>query len=164
MTGMQNAAAALAVGAVGAAVGSFVNVVLHRLPAGRSLWRPPSCCPACGGRIAPFDNVPVLAWLWLRGRCRGCRASIPARYPAVEAACGLVAAAVYLGASLRAGGDLLESPGAPLGLALRVALALLAATAGWLAIETRRPGVARAAGWFAALPSLLVVAWAVAGR
>jgi leader peptidase (prepilin peptidase)/N-methyltransferase len=72
----------------GAAVGSFLNVVIYRLPAGLSLLRPPSRCPQCHTRLKPYDNVPVLGWLWLRGRCRYCRAPIPARYPLVEAFTG----------------------------------------------------------------------------
>ena len=77
-------------------VGSFANVCIHRLPLGRSIVSPPSRCPACGSLIAPCDNVPVLGWLWLRGRCRSCRAPISMRYPAVELLNGLL----YLGLAL----------------------------------------------------------------
>lgn len=76
--------------AVGAVVGSFANVCIHRLPRGESVVFPPSRCPSCRGRIAPWDNVPVLSWLLLRGRCRACRAPISPRYPLVEAATGLL--------------------------------------------------------------------------
>jgi leader peptidase (prepilin peptidase)/N-methyltransferase len=69
---------------LGAAVGSFLNVVIHRLPRGESLASPGSRCPSCGAPIAPYDNVPVLSWLLLRGRCRRCGARISPRYPAVE--------------------------------------------------------------------------------
>jgi leader peptidase (prepilin peptidase) / N-methyltransferase len=69
---------------LGAVVGSFLNVVIHRLPRGESLASPGSRCPSCGTPIAPFDNVPVLSWLLLRGRCRRCGARISPRYPAVE--------------------------------------------------------------------------------
>lgn len=72
----------------GAAIGSFLNVVIYRLPAGRSLLHPPSQCPQCLHRLKPYDNVPVLGWLWLRGRCRYCQTSISIRYPLVEAATG----------------------------------------------------------------------------
>lgn len=72
--------------AVGAAVGSFLNVVVYRLPQGMSLVRPKSRCPGCGASIRPGDNVPVLGWLRLRGRCRSCGGPISARYPLVEAA------------------------------------------------------------------------------
>jgi len=80
----------LAVLAMGAAVGSFLNVVIYRLPAGLSLLWPPSRCPHCLHRLSALDNVPVLGWLWLRGRCRYCRAPIAARYPIVEALTGLL--------------------------------------------------------------------------
>jgi leader peptidase (prepilin peptidase) / N-methyltransferase len=69
---------------LGAIVGSFLNVVVYRLPRGESLASPGSRCPSCGTPIAPYDNVPVLSWLLLRGRCRHCDASISPRYPAVE--------------------------------------------------------------------------------
>jgi leader peptidase (prepilin peptidase)/N-methyltransferase len=74
------AAAAL----LGALLGSFLNVVVWRLPRGESLVAPRSRCPECGTPIAPRDNVPVLSWLFLRGRCRHCGAPISPRYPAVE--------------------------------------------------------------------------------
>jgi leader peptidase (prepilin peptidase) / N-methyltransferase len=69
---------------LGAVLGSFLNVVIHRLPRGESLASPGSRCPTCGAPIAPYDNIPVLSWLLLRGRCRHCGASISPRYPAVE--------------------------------------------------------------------------------
>lgn len=70
--------------ALGACLGSFLNVVIHRLPRGESLIRPRSRCPGCGEPVRPRDNVPVLGWLLLRGRCRDCGATIPVRYPLVE--------------------------------------------------------------------------------
>ncbi len=79
----------------GASVGSFLNVVVYRLPAGLSLLYPPSRCPKCLRSLKPYDNVPVLGWLWLRGRCRFCRTSIAARYPLVEAATGFLFVAVF---------------------------------------------------------------------
>lgn len=70
---------------LGAFVGSFLNVCIHRMPLGESVVSPPSHCPRCGYRI-PFSlNIPVVTWLWLRGRCRSCREPIPARYLVVEA-------------------------------------------------------------------------------
>lgn len=69
---------------VGALIGSFLNVVIHRVPAGRSVVRPPSACPVCETRIRAIDNVPIVSWLILRGRCRSCSAPISARYPLVE--------------------------------------------------------------------------------
>lgn len=76
--------------ALGAAVGSFLNVVVYRLPQGLSLVRPKSRCPACGTSIRAGDNVPVLGWLRLRGRCRACGSRISPRYPLVEATTALL--------------------------------------------------------------------------
>jgi leader peptidase (prepilin peptidase)/N-methyltransferase len=70
---------------LGAVVGSFLNVVTARLPRRESLLTPPSQCPACRSPIRWHDNIPILSFLWLKGRCRECRASIPWRYPLVEA-------------------------------------------------------------------------------
>ena len=70
---------------LGGAVGSFLNVVVYRLPAGMSISWPGSHCPRCNHAIRAYDNIPVLAWLWLRGRCRDCREPISFRYPLVEA-------------------------------------------------------------------------------
>jgi len=70
---------------MGLLVGSFLNVVAHRLPRGGSLVTPRSACPQCGTPVRPYDNVPVLSWLVLRGRCRDCSAPISSRYPLVEA-------------------------------------------------------------------------------
>jgi leader peptidase (prepilin peptidase)/N-methyltransferase len=77
--------------AAGACIGSFLNVCIHRLPADESVVRPGSRCPGCGTAIAWHDNVPLLSWVWLRARCRTCRAPISARYPLVEAATGALA-------------------------------------------------------------------------
>ncbi|MCA9187833.1 MAG: prepilin peptidase, partial [Planctomycetales bacterium] len=71
--------------ALGGCVGSFLNVVAYRLPRRMALSYPPSRCPVCGHSIRARDNVPVLGWLWLRGKCRDCGTTISARYPAVEA-------------------------------------------------------------------------------
>lgn len=76
---------ALAIAAsFGAVIGSFLNVVIHRLPRGESLSRPRSRCPECETPVSPRDNVPLLSWALLRGRCRHCAAPIAVRYPAVE--------------------------------------------------------------------------------
>ena len=75
----------LPVTVLGLLIGSFLNVVVWRVPRGESVSHPPSACPSCGHAIRARDNVPVLSWLLLRGRCRDCRAPISARYPAVEA-------------------------------------------------------------------------------
>ena len=80
---------------VGSILGSFLNVVAWRLPRGASLVSPGSACPSCDTPVKPYDNVPVLGWLMLRGHCRACSAPISARYPLVEAVtAGLYAAVV----------------------------------------------------------------------
>lgn len=75
---------------LGLCVGSFLNVVVYRLPLGKSLLHPPSTCPKCNTRLAWYDNVPVLGWLKLRGKCRYCRNPISVRYPLVELGTGLL--------------------------------------------------------------------------
>jgi leader peptidase (prepilin peptidase) / N-methyltransferase len=77
-------------------LGSFLNVVIHRLPRGESLVHPRSRCPSCGTQIAGYDNIPIVSWLILRGRCRHCDAPISPRYPAVELITAVVFAAVVL--------------------------------------------------------------------
>src|ERR671914_1950373 len=81
-------------GLFGALIGSFLNVVAHRVPRGESLVSPGSRCPGCGAPVKPYDNVPVVSWLLLRGRCRNCGAPISPRYPLVELATALAFAAV----------------------------------------------------------------------
>jgi leader peptidase (prepilin peptidase)/N-methyltransferase len=88
-------------GIVGLAVGSFLNVVVWRVPRGESVVSPPSACPACASAIRPRDNVPVAGWLLLRGRCRDCAEPISPRYPLVEVA----AAALFVVMALRVGLD-----------------------------------------------------------
>ncbi len=83
------------VGVFGLAIGSFLNVVIARLPEHRSLWRPGSACPTCGAAIAWHDNIPVLSYVALRGHCRACSAVIPWRYPVVEAATALLFVAAF---------------------------------------------------------------------
>jgi leader peptidase (prepilin peptidase)/N-methyltransferase len=93
---MSVGVAAVVAGIFGAIIGSFLNVVAYRLPRKESLLHPPSACPSCGTPIKPYDNVPVLGWLWLRGRCRACGAAISIRYPLVELGTGLLWAACVL--------------------------------------------------------------------
>ena len=81
---------------VGSMVGSFLNVVIIRLPEGRSIVRPGSACGGCGTPVRWYDNVPVLAWLWLKGRCRACGVRLSVQYPLVEAGTGLLAVAAVL--------------------------------------------------------------------
>jgi leader peptidase (prepilin peptidase)/N-methyltransferase len=85
----------LAVFILGACIGSFLNVVIYRIPAAVSLLYPPSRCPRCLKQLKPYDNVPVLGWLVLKGRCRFCRSPIPARYPLVEAFTGCLFLLVF---------------------------------------------------------------------
>ena len=101
-------------GIAGLLVGSFLNVVAHRLPLGQSLVSPRSRCPECGAPVRAYDNVPVLSWLLLKGRCRHCSTSISPQYPIVELATGALYAAVALAA-----GDALDLA---LGLLLVTAL------------------------------------------
>lgn len=75
---------------LGSAIGSFLNVVVYRVPAGLSILWPPSRCPKCLHQLKAQENVPVFGWLWLRGRCRYCRSRISPRYPLVEAATGIL--------------------------------------------------------------------------
>jgi leader peptidase (prepilin peptidase)/N-methyltransferase len=80
--------------ALGACVGSFVNVVLWRVPRGESIVSPPSHCPSCGHELGPVELVPVLSWVALRGRCRHCGVHISARYPLVELGIGILFACI----------------------------------------------------------------------
>jgi prepilin signal peptidase PulO-like enzyme (type II secretory pathway) len=106
---------------LGSCVGSFLNVCVHRIPRRMSLLRPRSRCPRCGSPIRARDNIPVLGWLILGGRCRECRGPIPARYPAVELAVGAVFALPYLVAVAVAVGDPWERIGAERLLAILLA-------------------------------------------
>ena len=81
--------------AIGAVVGSFLNVLIHRYPREESIVFPASHCPNCNAGIRWFDNVPILAYLWLRGRCRDCREAISLRYPLVELANALFYLAIF---------------------------------------------------------------------
>jgi len=137
---------------LGLIVGSFLNVVIARVPDGRSIVHPPSACPACGTPIRWHDNIPVLSWLGLRGRCRACHGPISWRYPAVELLTGLLfvlaashagsivellSALLFLAALVAISGidldhqiipDIITLPGIPVGLAL----SLLGNPKGWL--------------------------------
>ena len=88
----------------GACVGSFLNVCIYRIPAGVSIVRPPSSCPRCHTPIAFYDNIPILGWLMLMGKCRSCKAPIAVRYPLVELLTGLfaVACSIFFGPTLQA--------------------------------------------------------------
>jgi leader peptidase (prepilin peptidase)/N-methyltransferase len=112
-------------GLLGAIVGSFLNVVAYRMPRRESLIRPASRCPACGTHVKPYDNIPILSWLLLRGHCRSCSAPISPRYPLVE---GLTAA-LCVGAVLAH-----HSASA---IALSIALILLVVPAALIDVEHR---------------------------
>jgi leader peptidase (prepilin peptidase) / N-methyltransferase len=92
MLGVTTGVGATLAGAFGLLLGSFLNVVAYRLPRGESLAAPASRCPGCEAPIRPYDNVPVLSWLLLRGRCRSCGTSIAWRYPLVELTTALLMA------------------------------------------------------------------------
>jgi leader peptidase (prepilin peptidase)/N-methyltransferase len=89
----MNAAGTLAAAIFGAIVGSFLNVCIYRLPLGRSVVRPGSACVRCGRSLSWFENIPIVSYLALRGRCRSCQAPISGRYPVVEALTALMFAA-----------------------------------------------------------------------
>ncbi|HEV7942842.1 MAG TPA: prepilin peptidase [Solirubrobacteraceae bacterium] len=113
-------------GVFGAIFGSFLNVVTHRLPRRESLVAPASHCVACGVAIKPYDNIPVLSWLLLRGRCRSCGVHISARYPLIEAGTAALCVAVVL------------VKGSAAGIALGLAMVLLLVPAAAIDLEHRR--------------------------
>ena len=140
-------------GLVGLVVGSYLNVLVHRLPLGRSTVRPRSRCPACGAAIRARDNLPIVSWLLLGGRCRDCGARISPRYPLVEAATGLL----FAGCVLRFGFTR-EAIAAAVLAALLVALAAIDFDHFLLPDKLTLPGIALglAAQWL--VPSGSVVA------
>ncbi len=107
-------------GFCGAAFGSFVNVLAYRLPRRESIVKPRSRCPGCNTAIRPQDNIPIVSWVLLRGRCRDCRMSIPLRYPLVEA----VTAGLFVLLGVKLGREAALWPA----LALAVVLVAAAAT------------------------------------
>jgi leader peptidase (prepilin peptidase)/N-methyltransferase len=112
-------------GVLGAVFGSFLNVVVHRLPRHESLVTPASHCPKCGTPVKPYDNIPILSWLLLRGHCRGCGSAISVRYPLVEA----LTAALCVGAVL--------AHHSAVGIALSIAVILLVVPAAFIDLEHR---------------------------
>ncbi|MCR9202860.1 MAG: prepilin peptidase, partial [Planctomycetaceae bacterium] len=91
---------------LGACFGSFLNVVIYRLPAGMSLGRPKSRCPRCETPLSARDNVPILGWLMLRGKCRYCSLPIAPRYPLVELTCGAILLTLMFGELLNGAANL----------------------------------------------------------
>lgn len=96
VTGLPEAVSYIFTFVLGSVVGSFLNVVIHRVPREESIVFPNSACPKCGSAIKAYDNVPILSWLLLGGKCRGCREPISPRYPAVELLTALLFLLVYL--------------------------------------------------------------------
>lgn len=94
--GLPMPLATVLVAALGAIIGSFLNVVIHRVPREESIVFPNSRCPSCGAGIKAYDNIPIISWLVLRGRCRNCSAPISARYPAVELLTAVLYGLVFL--------------------------------------------------------------------
>jgi leader peptidase (prepilin peptidase)/N-methyltransferase len=105
-------------GVFGILIGSFLNVVVYRLPQGMSLSRPASACPKCGSSIRAYDNIPVLSWLMLRGKCRNCRTGISARYPLIE----LGTAAFFVIVGLYFAGSITTTQPGPVAIAHGVSL------------------------------------------
>ncbi|NLF31108.1 MAG: prepilin peptidase [Planctomycetes bacterium] len=121
--------------AFGACVGSFLNVVIYRVPMGQSIASPPSHCPVCGHPIRWYDNIPILSWLLLRARCRHCRTPISIQYPLIEAATGLMVVGLYAAYFLAKVRTLGLGPGDPVrpaALDLANALPMFVAHAGLL--------------------------------
>ncbi|MBW2609716.1 MAG: prepilin peptidase, partial [Deltaproteobacteria bacterium] len=80
----------------GLVLGSFLNVCIHRIPIKKSIINPPSSCPECGERIRFYDNIPLISYIVLLGRCRYCRQPIPIQYPLVELITGLLSLALFI--------------------------------------------------------------------
>jgi len=139
----------LLAGLVGLALGSFLNVVITRLPRGERVVGGRSRCPRCGAPLAWYDNIPLYSYLRLRGRCRACGAAIPRRYPLVELAGGLLAAALWHAFPDR----LLLLAYVPFCLAL-VALSAIDLEHRWLPDVITLPGIGLGLLWSLALPQL----------
>lgn len=108
LTSLSEAAAAIWVFFLGACVGSFLNVVVYRVPKGQSVVSHASYCPKCGEGIRPFDNIPVIGWLKLKGACRNCSLPISSRYPVVEFTIGLLFLLLHLVQFTTAGANIPE--------------------------------------------------------
>ena len=142
--------ATVASGVVGLAIGSFLNVVVYRLPRGMSVARPPSHCPTCDTQLGALDNVPVVSWLALRGRCRHCGAPISPRYPVIELVTGLLFAGLALGLPS-------VKPIAPLAAVVAAAIAIVG-------IDLDQQEVPRGLEWASLAFSATLIAVSVAGH
>ncbi|HWH26356.1 MAG TPA: prepilin peptidase [Pseudolysinimonas sp.] len=140
------------VGLTGLAIGSFLNVVIYRIPAGRSLL-PDSACPNCGTAIRKRDNVPVVSWIALRGRCRGCQQPISIRYPLVEAGTALafVLVTARFGSPLFEARTLSDSIAAVVELIAFLLLTAMSIALALIDLDTKR------------LPNLLVLTALISG-
>lgn len=127
-------------GVLGLVIGSFLNVVIYRVPNGISVVAPASACPQCGHRIQPLDNIPVLSWLLLRGRCRDCRTSISVRYPAVELlTAGLfVAAAAFIAPTIAKAATAAQTVSAVLSLGAFLYLAAVTVALAAIDLDVKR--------------------------
>ncbi len=159
LTGLPAYVIALFVAVVGAVIGSFLNVVIHRVPREESVAFPASHCTSCGTAIRPYDNVPVVSWALLRGRCRSCRAPISARYPAVE----LLTAALFALTYLLHSGLTLSLPFDLAFVAAVVALVFIDAEHMILPNVITYPGLALALAARVAVPNLYGVAFLAGG-
>jgi leader peptidase (prepilin peptidase)/N-methyltransferase len=149
------AAASIFAFLLGSVIGSFVSVVAHRVPRGEDFVRGRSRCPRCGAQIAAYDNIPIVSWLVLRGRCRACGERISIRYPAVELATGLAFAAAVV-VQLEGAEDLASGPGgAGLAAALVFITVLMAITLADLDLRVI-PNKFLIAGAVAGLPLVLI--------
>ncbi|MBD0327597.1 MAG: prepilin peptidase [Pyrinomonadaceae bacterium] len=143
------------IAALGAIIGSFLNVVIYRLPREESIVFPNSRCPHCSTAIHAYDNIPVISYLILRGRCRKCQAGISARYPAVEALTGILFLAVYLHDLLARGGTTAALPFDLLLVSALVALVFIDAEYMILPNAITYPGIVFAVGARLVLPLLM---------
>jgi leader peptidase (prepilin peptidase)/N-methyltransferase len=142
--------ATVASGVFGLLIGSFLNVVVYRLPRGMSVARPPSHCPTCDTQLSALDNIPVASWLALRGRCRHCGAPISPRYPVVELVTGLLFAGLALALPS-------VKPIAPLAAVVAAAIAVVA-------IDLDQREVPPALGWASLAFSATLIAVSLAGH
>ena len=127
----------------GLVIGSFLNVVIYRLPLGKDLVKPPSACPGCGAQIRWFDNVPVLGWIWLRARCRQCRTPISVRYPLVE----LLTGCLFLLAWMQHGDHRPTGALVALALAAFVAISFIDLDHRIIPDKISKPGMVLAVAW-----------------
>jgi leader peptidase (prepilin peptidase)/N-methyltransferase len=128
------------VGLFGLAIGSFLNVVVYRVPMGASIVSPPSACPNCHSEIKAYDNIPILSWLVLRGHCRNCKTSISIRYPLVEAGTAVffVAVGIAFTPSIASASTPQAVVSAVLVLAAMLYLVAISVALAIVDIETRR--------------------------